>query len=560
MSLNDTTSSNLPPRPNTAIVDLDRGFRTWNARDLWNELTGTGFLPNVLDHVIHDEIKGIIFEVTSVNVAKKTWTEDYWGAPQVSNVDQIHGGHYPLRSDKFRAFFDDRKHPATLVMDDNITFNGPDVVGFRIFRGNDVTNSGEILSGYYVDGSLKYTYLPMRSISDKNRDTVVKQPLTGHVLAPIEHGEAFTYLVYNTTGETVEMGRGHFIRASSFMASEDSISQVIGIDLDSPFVEGDGSNILKLPVNTPITSIPIWCKVTYADRIQYYPVDGSRVKLEGLRNSGSHDTYYLATNAGLEIPVSLSYELAKGETYKGDNLYDGNKIIREYRAITDNADKAFSSKVFVSYNWLDAARGYRLQYFMYDIERAVVTDVTAYANYTAGTVFDPKLYNYKQSLDIQIDLGKVDPKYKGANLPQSFHITLTSEGTFVGENARIQYNHAEEAYGEDVFATFKYSNVNYSELYVGCKAKSLQDWLDRLYKRSYPIYDRRVEQSAPQPTHFEVHVGGKVYTYDISQWNDKLVVDYRVENSATVNIRWIRRTPTDTLQLALSPMLAHYID
>ncbi|MDP4359924.1 hypothetical protein QR510_25085 [Escherichia coli] len=46
----------------------------------------------------------------------------------------------------------------------------------------------------------------------------------------------------------------------------------------------------------------------------------------------------------------------------------------------------------------------------------------------------------------------------------------------------------------------------------------------------------------------------------MDEWLDKKVIDYRVPLDAPLVIRWIRRTPTDTLNLAASPMLAHHIE
>ncbi|EIF4796248.1 hypothetical protein LFN83_005019, partial [Salmonella enterica subsp. enterica serovar Infantis] len=99
------------------------------------------------------------------------------------NQDGRLNGHYPLRSDKYRVYVDSSKLPATMVLDNALTFEGPDVDGVRVFRGSTVDDHAEILSGYYKDGKLKYTYLPVQTISVEGAERVVKQTLPGACLA-----------------------------------------------------------------------------------------------------------------------------------------------------------------------------------------------------------------------------------------------------------------------------------------------------------------------------------------------------------------------------------------
>lgn len=541
----------------TDIIDKDRGWKFWGAPDLYSTAKTTGFVPNPKDWIA-DPDSVIVYRVLTVNYAVPSWTVEPINGVPVANGDQITGGHYPLRSDKYRAFVDTTKNPATLVMDVNLTWSGPDIDGIRLFRGTDISDKGEILSGYYKNGRLDKNYLPMQTISKDGSSTVVKMPLPGALLASVEHGEMFSYVLYADDSSVVEMGTGHFIVTNLVMAQETPSRTLLDIRLDSPFIVDDNSTVLTLPINIPLDSVPLRCIARYSDGEKVLPIDGSRVKLNGLRNAGAHDTYYIASNAGNELPLVLSYILPKGETYAGANLNNG-MVWKDYTAVTEAVDGAYSMKLFVVPRWLDANRGYRLSFFLYNLTRGLVYDATAAVVYTGGTVFDPLLMGVKQRLNVQCDISKVDNTFRNFIQSQSFSVTLVNPGTELNTNFLIEYLPDGLVYGNNVWAEFKFSNVTFSLLDVSVKAASKAEWLATLYDPSYPLYDRRNETGPLVPTHFEIHVGGNVYTYSVDDWLAAKNINYNIALNDVVVIRWLRRTPTDTLQLACTPMLAHNI-
>lgn len=542
---------------NTDLIDKDRGFRIWDPSELYHQSAGTGFVPNPGDLIKNTVTRGFD-EVIAVNYATPSWTTEPYGQSQIFNQDAILGGHYPLKSDKFLAYVDTTRMPASLVMHDEILFKGPDVHGIRLFRGSDISDNGEILSGYYVGGVLTNNYLPVKTVSVAGAQTVMKKPLPGSLLASVEHGEGFTFVVYSDNDRVIAYGRGHFVKTNMVMALETPSRTVLDIKLKSPFIVDPESTVLTLPINIPLDSIPLSCEVRYNDGTKQLAVDGSRVKLNGLRNAGAHDTYYLSSNAGHTLPLVFSYKLAKGESYSGADLV-GDTIVRDYSAVTEVVDGAYSMKLFVVPKWLDSNRGWRLMFYLYNLTRGEVYDATAYVNFLGPAPFDPLLKNYKQRLNVNVDISKVNPNFRAYIHPQSFAITFMSDGTDMDTNYLLEYVHDQPSLGQGLFAEFKYSNVTYSEIDIKCGFATKQEWMNALFTPCYPLYDRRVEDAAPAPTHFEVHVGGYAYTFTIDEWSTKLVVNYKVVNHEPLIIRWIARTPTDTLQIGLTSMLAHYV-
>ncbi|WP_216088685.1 hypothetical protein, partial [Shigella flexneri] len=139
-------------------------------------------------------------------------------------------------------------------------------------------------------------------------------------------------------------------------------------------------------------------------------------------------------------------------------------------------------KLFVVPRWLDATRGYRLDFLLYNLTRGKVYDATAHVNYTTGTTFDPLLMGVKQRLNVQVDISKVDSKFRAFIQSQSFAITLVNPGNELNSNFILEYLPDGMKYGENVWAEFRYSNVNYSEIDVSNKVASKAEWLKLLYE------------------------------------------------------------------------------
>lgn len=540
----------------TSIVDRDRGFRVWAPSELYSEKHTTGFCPNPGD-LIKGTVLKMFDEVISVNYAMLTWETNPYGTVVVANGDNPIGGYYPLKSDKYRIYVDTTKNPATMNFHTFLNFPGPDIEAVRVFRGTTIDDNGEILSGYVKNGRIDDTYIPVRPVIDAGTETMVFSPLPGYCMAPVEHGELVTFVAYTDTGISM-IGYANIIKTNLVMALETPARTILDIKLESPFIVDPNSKVLTLPINVPLDDIPLYARILYSDGSKTLPVDGSRVSLAGLRNSGSHDTFYISTNAGQTLPLVMSYKLAKGEMYIGDGLVD-DTIVRNYQAVTEAVDGAYSMKLFAVPRWVSVTQGYRLDFYLYNLTRGTVYDATGHIAFTAGTIFDPLLYGVKQRLNVQVDIGKVNPAFRAFIFSQSFSITLVNPGTELNTNFFLEYLPDGLKYGENVYAKFRYSNVTFSEVDIKCGAATQAEWLAKLFKPSYPLFDRRTEDASPEPTHFELHAGGSVFTYAIGEWLNKLTINYKVPDGGTIVIRWIRRTPTDELQLGLSPLLAHHI-
>lgn len=89
------------------------------------------------------------------------------------------------------------------------------------------------MSGYYVNGILDETFLPAKTISVAGAQTVTKSPLPGALLADVQHGEGYSFVVYGDNDRVIAMGRGHFVKTNLVMALE-TPARTIGYQAEVP--------------------------------------------------------------------------------------------------------------------------------------------------------------------------------------------------------------------------------------------------------------------------------------------------------------------------------------
>lgn len=539
------------PRPNPL-----RGFTIHNYADIYSGPTGKGSAIANPDDLIVDYPNKQLWRVIDTDYTNYTYELEDFTPTNTYNAEIRIGGCAPHKSDTFRILIDKSKHPVSLRFDGRNTVTGSDITHVRVFRGERIDSDGEVVSGYYRNGTLESDLIPL-VLASKDGNKTVKSPLPGVATRDIDDGEMLTAVFYSSERGVAAIAYYYAVDTSIVMPMEKPVRQVLDVKLRSPFMSKSDDRTLKLPVNIPIDDIPLQADIQYTDGVRTINVDNTRVTLHGLKNSGSHDTFYVSSNVGLTLPLTLSYRLGRNEAYVGDDVVE-NVINKPYFATTEQIDGSYSVKLFVAPRWLDVDRGYRLSYYLYDLERGNVFDATPYVEAGENSqVFDPKLYNYKQRMIVRVDMSKINQNYTAHIHPQSFHISLQSPGNEPGDDFYIDYMPDGETYGEGVQALFYYSDANYWMLDVSSGCKSKAEWIKKLYDKSYPLYDRRTESEPPEPTHVQVLVGEETYTIPVDAWHQPFNINFKVSEGQQILLRWVRRTPQDELHLAMSPMLAH---
>jgi hypothetical protein len=152
-----------------------------------------------------------------------------------------------------------------------------------------------------------------------------------------------------------------------------------------------------------------------------------------------------------------------------------------------------------------------------------------------------------------VNLSKVSPSYVNYRFNQIIQLVLWREGTERSTNWTLQFETGQDpAYGLNNKAKLKFINYNYYLLSLDNDCQTMEEWLDRLYWQTLPVFNQRTEVKGIVPTHFRVTVGNETHEYTISEWKlVKQVMNGLVENG-TCYIQWIKKTPDSVLELGVS--------
>lgn len=541
------------PYSNSKYRDPDRGFRVWARNELVSE-TGSGlWVPNVGD-MVFDKAQGwfVVYEVdydTGYSVLEP-WSP--LKEPEVDADDGMLVGSGPgYTSESYRIFLNTEVTPHTFSPDKRLMFKGSMVSYYKVFLGSDVSEEhGVVISAFYgPSNEFLGTAIPTEDVVVPG---VVQQTgkalKTGYTSEALANGELVTVVGYSDDGGKVSQAQLVVMNSTAIPIADNSKKYVKGIKLDSPYLSPSDPQVIEFPLNVTVESLPMSALVLYNGSGQFrQSIDGSKFSLLGLRN-------YIATQEGQEFPLVLTYQLAEDEISYNQTPTAERKLTLDYIARTTAADGAYQAKLFVYPVWVNASAGYRLEYWLYNLHRQTLYNVTPYIELgTNSNAFNPTLYGTVQTLTVALDLNEVDGRFKPYRHVQTFQISLLNGGDARSVNWEILFTPDQTAgYGRNLKADLEYVSVNYWKLRLANGFGLQETWLRNLYEATEPLYNTGSEDLAPTPTHFRVRFLNNTYEYSVAQWNTELIVNNDLADGDLVYIEWIKRTYDTDLQLAIS--------
>ena len=115
-------------------------------------------------------------------------------------------------------------------------------------------------------------------------------------------------------------------------------------------------------------------------------------------------------------------------------------------------------------------------------------------------------------------------------------------------------------YGDDLEArTWAAPNPILSITNIANGFTDQQSWLEGLYWRLDPLFDRATESRAPIPTHFVLATNTREFEFPISSWGSNLSYINDVTNGGTIYIKWVHRLADRDLQLGVSGLPIKFV-
>lgn len=532
------------------IYNPDGLWQMWSIADIYMGQEGLNkHVPKINDYVVNPQT-GEQWRVTAVDETTfvPTLTPiQIVPIEVVDTEDRLISVGPGAPDERWRAYIDRSVIPHTLAVDHYHVLPGAQATYCKIFRGATVGNDGVEVSAVY-DSSMNLlgTEVPLTLVATTGTNVAMKTVPTCHTTVPLEDGEVVTVVFYSATAAVVAK-RQLVVQNTAFVRGLDaSVKYILSIALESPFLSESDPDTILFPMNVPLSGIPMTGVVTYSDgSVARLPVDGSKFSVFGLTN-------YLSTVVGQRLPLTLKYTLSPGEIIY--NATSATFKTEDYFAVTTNPEGVYEVKLYGFPVWIDAVQGYRMEWFLYNLDRDISYNVTQHVTYSVNTpAFMPLAYGTQQDLHVSVNLNSVNGAYKVFNHSQIISVTLLGPTDGTGTPWSIKFDPGQDpVFGNDNEAVTVFTNINNSQVRVDCGAATQADWLQRLYRQTKPMVDPAREVDAPEPTHFLLLVGGQELEYPISQWNATITLDTFIPNRSTLFIKFIKKTLETNIQLAVA--------
>lgn len=546
----------------TLIRHEEDRFRTYDISEIYLGDGGGVIVPNVGDMVV-DKLVGIYF-VTSIDPNPEDPRPALELKQRFNNSSSFDAGNSSLITafslyDPTAAtvvFVDPSVVPVTATIDERWR-SFVDASHGVLFLGTDVSaETGIVISALYNEsGNFVSNDIPYETVSLDA--PTVKRPKTFNLTQEVKSGQVVTLVDYNAVGDVVGK-RPFLIEHSSFIRpSNDSSIQLTGFTLNSVLMDPNDANRILNPINTPLDTSTFSITLNYSDgsKVENVPINGSKVVMHGVENFNS-------SQAGRPSRVAVSYYPSETEPFIGQNTSSNKHITNVYLLANVVSNTSFSLKLFVVPEYVSITSGYKLNWYLANLERDLfvnVTDmVTATVRNQGGVTFNGKMYGETQTLDASLVMDNVLPGlYPGHVHTQRLDLVLNVPGTVEASPWTVDY------VMDGNYILGNGEHVSFSTAYPGTfnlknQFTEFNEWLYELYNLSTPLFDPDVEETEPDPTHVVVRYGNAEVEVPISEWdqNHKLPDGApEVVADKTVTLKWITRTGDGDLVHAVTGLI-----
>lgn len=547
------------------VYDPYGRWQEWNMDELY--LGGPGankYVPKIKDVAV--EIVGTtitkyivqdINPATMVPVFAKA--DEVTDAGALSQNEIILGVGPGVSSETALLYVDKSVSPYRIAVDATIYVRGSMNRWCKIFKGADLSDTGKVISKIYdASGRFVSENIPLELAETELTTNISnKVPSAAFTTEDLSDGELVTMVVYSDTGN-VTRRQQLLVQNTAFIRSTNAHKKYItNISLESPFLSTTKDNLIEFPLNVPVSSLNLTCVVTYSNGdVRRYPVNGTKAQIYGFED-------YVATQPGYTMNLVLRYNLAEDEVnYTAVANANDSFIPVMYKATTLAADGTYGVKLYVCPVWQNSVSGYRLEWYLYNLDRNIYYEVTPYVTINTNvSVYNPTAYGQLQRLSVSINLKNVNGAYKDYVHTQILDIIIERQGTERVTNWSIGYTtNQTPRYGIDTYAGAKFIGVNNYELNLSCGLVTKAAWLAKVYEPLMPLYNPATEVRPPVPTHFAIIYNGIRTEYPIDNWNSQLQLSTNVKDSSVVWVQFFRRLGAIDLQLAAGGLPVWYVD
>ena len=514
------------------------------------------YVPNIDDAVF--DWNGGLFRVTAIDDSTHIATLIPYNLTQLRNgvraTDILIGSGPGAASNAYRIYIDTRETPHRVDFDSKLYLRGNDVTYVKIFRGTDISaDTGQVISAM-INGSNQVTSenVPVELVGFNTIDNIaIKRPVPCYVTETLADSEPVTVVTYTNSGRVTSVSTLLVSRTNFMRTVDGNAKYVTSIRLITPYLSTTDSTILEVPLNMTLSSVSLRAQVNYSNGLSAtYTVDGNKFELMGADN-------YITSQLGRTSPAILKYNLSADEftVDAGGEVPNVRVKLKDYKIMTVKSDSIYSAKVYALPRWNSSTLKYDLKFYLYNLDRSAVYDVTPYIEYSVqSTPFDGGNYNAVQVVSFAVNLENLGSSFQYYRHPQSIKIDLRAPATDANANTYyiIDYND-DVPLGAGLHALVKNDQVN-----IGAKSINLAngistvtEFIEKVFKPTYPLILRPAETSAPTPTHVLVKIGTWSKLVDINNiLEDINNITVSVGQGTPVELQFSRTSTPNNIELS----------
>lgn len=539
---------------NVPIYQPDARWCIWGFHEIYNGTAGLNkYIPKINDYIIDFAnyttfIVDALDPVTLIPTIREIRPANM--SYMFNETDILFGVGPGTQADTYRAYLDKSVTPYVLAIDARLKVAGSMCSYAKIFKTSILDNTGVVISKIFDNsGNFISNNVPLELVAiDSHINYSIRTVKVCNTTENLSDGEIVTVVFYSDTGHVVSK-RQLLIENTSFIRSVNASEKYVShISLDSPFMSATIENRIEFPLNIPLNSLNLMGIVHYSDGSSLkLPVDGNKFRIHGLDQ-------YVSTIIGQKINLVLSYVLASNETAYAGVSTDGNYINEAYSLVTINPNNSYAIKLYGYPVWVDSATGYLMNWYLFNMERNVYFDVTPYVSFNPNTgAYNPKAYGILQRKNISINLRDISLAFKSFVHTQLIDIVLNGVPDGVATPWTVSHESVSlrPSYGEELFA----KKISTTTINVSSNILTYAEWLEKVYKHTYPILLPNIELTPLEPTHFIIKYENTSIERPMSDWNANINLGVSIVDYKTLFIRFIKRTSTDDLQLSISAMI-----
>lgn len=552
MSVAGTTDGIAP------VYDPDGRWTIWGLHEIFTGTEGNKrYVPKVGDWVINKdtaEYWRVVDVDMSTMIARLDPIDNAVNVRPLDEFDRLLGVGPTWRKDTQRAMIDRSVIPYTLSVDGRCYVNAVDASYAKIFRGSEIDGTSKVISAYYDSaGNLVSENIPLELVEMQNGVNYHRRvPMVCNTTEDIEDNELLYICFYSDRGSLLSKD-ALIAENTAFVRSTDASKKyVVAITLETPFLSEADPLLIQYPLNVPLEGMNFYGVVHYSDGDELrMPVDGTKFSLFGAEN-------FVSTIPTQKFPIQLKYKLGSNEIAVGAIANGSERFFTaDYKAMTMKAEGAYSVKLFGYPVWVNQASGYRLEWYLFNMDRDTYFKATAHVVFNENTpAFDPIAYGINQVVSVSVDLNKVNGIYKNYIHTQLVEIVLVRPGTeHTGSNWTVGFEPGQNPpFGRNNHANMTFINQNLRKVVIHQDEVDLDVWLDRMFYMTKPLYDSYAETRAPKPNMFALVVNGVETEFRIEQWRDELTFSQSLADSGTLFVKFFKRTPETDILLGMTGM------